>query len=921
MAEVPRPRNLQATLAAKLQKASRSSSNGGFGTAPSRTSFFSWPGRMALLIAIVVSPWAFGGAYHSAQFFIAITILIGLVSMWLDSAFALRKLDRVPFMALLLLSGLIIGWVQLIPLADSTALSLAGKQHSLYSAAAATIGQGSTPQFSISIDREATWDQVRLLTMALGALLLGCGLFQRKSDLILLLITSTANGVALAFFGLIQKLSWNGRIYWTVELVNGGQPFGPFINRNNASGYLLICLAAALGLLIYLWTMNRQDGPEEIISREIPIWRQWQHYLTLLLADLTATKLAALFAVIAIAIGVVATISRGGVVALLAGTITTLVFYGMARRPKSGGLLLLPLLGSVLLLSCWIGFYDDLTNRFQESSIDSIATGEEIDHRLQTWKQSLRSRADTGAIGAGLGAFPAINRMYGEVRETAISEYAENQFVQGFVDAGIPGLLLLVIAVALASWSAVYLIYVGSSSSTICVGVMALFLVSSQVTAGCFDFGWYVPANMLFGSVLIGIVSQQTNSLASRIKKPSLLRFALPGWFGRLLLLAVFAICIVVTSDLYQESVFESVRGPDPQRSDFRSLDLAQTDQQIKSLTGPSIGKVSTRRLNQVGMLLVHRARLKYFKTLCESAPISTLNAQQRTKVEDNIWQLTNLVRMQEQAQFAFETGGFAALENFRRQAFIGNDLRQAYDFFAASWVRRPPQPEIVARLGQIQSLLGNEKRAAEFMEQSTILAPTNVRLHLNAGLTSLFYGNTAKAIPHFKQILELDPNEFAKTISLVRGFTGRVSNSLDNTTIARQIIPDNPEMIYNFAFKHLDADDPLRKELLDKAELLLGDVSPTNTKGILLKANVLLANQDFERGLEFLKSAVISQPFNQANRFRLAELLVEQNDLDEARNHADELILVNAKYGPYIALLKKIKELQTKRKMTPNSN
>ena len=141
-------------------------------------------------------------------------------------------------------------------------------------------------------------------------------------------------------------------------------------------------------------------------------------------------------------------------------------------------------------------------------------------------------------------------------------------------------------------------------------------------------------------------------------------------------------------------------------------------------------------------------------------------------------------------------------------------------------------------------------------MEQSTILAPTNVRLHLNAGLTSLFYGNTAKAIPHFKQILELDPNEFAKTVSLVRGFTGRVSNSLDNTTIARQIIPDNPEMIYNFAFKHLDADDPLRKELLDKAELLLGDVSPTNTKGIAGMARIALGAGDIENAQEILSMA-----------------------------------------------------------------
>jgi tetratricopeptide (TPR) repeat protein len=388
-----------------------------------------------------------------------------------------------------------------------------------------------------------------------------------------------------------------------------------------------------------------------------------------------------------------------------------------------------------------------------------------------------------------------------------------------------------------------------------------------------------------------------------------------------LLLLAVFAATIVVASDLYQESVFDSMRGPDPERSDFRSLDLAETDKLLATLSGPSVGKVSTRRLNHVGTLLVHRARLGYFKILSDATPLSTMEGQRRAKVEDNLWQLTNMLRMQEQSRYSFETGGYSALENYRRQSFIRVDLRRAFDFFAASWVRRPPQPEVVARLGQIQSLLGNEKRAGEFLEQSTILAPTNVRLHMTAGLTNLFHGNSVAAFPHLKRILELDPNEFVKTISLVRGFTGRISNSLDNETIARQIIPDNAEMIYNFAIKQLDADDPLRKELLDKAELLLGDVSPSNTDGILLRANILLANQDFVRGLEFLKSAVISQPFDQASRFRLTELLIEQNELDEAQDHAEELIQINAKHGPYIALLKKIKELQTERKLNPNTN
>ncbi len=47
-------------------------------------------------------------------------------------------------------------------------------------------------------------------------------------------------GVALATVGIVQRATFTGKIYGFWELVQGGAPFGPFVNRNHFAGWMLI---------------------------------------------------------------------------------------------------------------------------------------------------------------------------------------------------------------------------------------------------------------------------------------------------------------------------------------------------------------------------------------------------------------------------------------------------------------------------------------------------------------------------------------------------------------------------------------------------------------------------------------------------------------------------------------------------------
>ena len=238
--------------------------------------YLAWPGRICLLIALVISPWVLGSVGYGAQRWIAISLLLGLGFWWFESSFNSRRKQVLPLLFFPLVLGILLGLFQLIPFPESMT-SLLGRQveiqQSLTGPAVAD-GSSAVTSMSISVDSEGTWHHLRLLTIALAAMLLGSRYFRTKQDITILLTTMTANGVVMSIIGILHSLTNNGKLLWFVEITRGGHPFGPFVNRNNACCYLLVCLSAAIGLLPILLAVKERSGPRTIVSRETPIWRQ-----------------------------------------------------------------------------------------------------------------------------------------------------------------------------------------------------------------------------------------------------------------------------------------------------------------------------------------------------------------------------------------------------------------------------------------------------------------------------------------------------------------------------------------------------------------------------------------------------------------------------------------------------------------------
>ena len=59
---------------------------------------FEWPGRICILLALLIAPWLYGSYYFSAQFLMAICCLVGIGFLWFESGVSERRSLILPYL-------------------------------------------------------------------------------------------------------------------------------------------------------------------------------------------------------------------------------------------------------------------------------------------------------------------------------------------------------------------------------------------------------------------------------------------------------------------------------------------------------------------------------------------------------------------------------------------------------------------------------------------------------------------------------------------------------------------------------------------------------------------------------------------------------------------------------------------------------
>jgi O-antigen ligase len=295
-------------------------------------------------------------------------------------------------------------------------------------------------------------------------------------------------GFFVSLFGILQHLTFNGKLYWFREMHFGGIPFGPYVNRNHFAGFTELVIPISLVPLV-LGKVRRE---------------RW--------------FLVSLFAVVPIG-ALILSASRGGIVSF-AVEVGVLIVWLLLRR--AGGR---PLLsgGAVLLLAflmvSWLGV-QQLVERFSSLQSLEVTVGKRASMRADTWHIFL----DHPWTGTGLGTLPLVFPAYETNYDGKIVNHAHNDYLEGLAETGIIGALCCLWFLGILIFDSLRRLSqaVGAFSSTL--QLSAFIACLGFLTHSLVDFNLHIPANALLFFLLANLATTEIRLPASQIPKSGITR-------------------------------------------------------------------------------------------------------------------------------------------------------------------------------------------------------------------------------------------------------------------------------------------------------------------------------------------------------------------------------------------------------------
>ena len=735
---------------------------------------------------------------------------------------------------------------------------------------------------SVSLYPASTRHDLALLISAVAIFFVACRLFAKPRSAIALLGVLAFNAAALAFFGLVQQLQWNGQLFGTVPLTEGGAPFASFVNRNSGAGYLNIGLGCAIGLTVWVFS-GGSDGAGAEVSR-----RRDRTDLASLIAELNVFKLAAVALTSVIFAGVACSLSRGGWISAAVAAATTLIVVLVIKRISVSATIwaVIVLLGFALV--AWVGRTDLVGARF--SSLWQNAG--RVDSRLGHWQNGWQAAQCFPVLGSGLGTYRYVYRLYEEQPSQSWFYHAENQYLEALVEGGIPGLLLMWAAVLLVTINCRHLVAAEQPAAFAC-GVAGAFVLISQAVHALFDFGLYMPANMAALALVCGSVcgfatrhfaASRTGRRRSRSgtvegSRTTSLWLALPRWHG----VPVSLTWVLVLATAWGAS---EIRRTEASETLLRASRFEQRPGAIEPavLDGllAELGSLSARQTDnaelyeRLGQLWVLRYRLQAFGELSQQP--RHLEAE-----EDFLWGLTSSINLHRRTHELLRDGPETDLSQLRRARDVQLNLHNACRALIAARRTSPllVRPHLMlAELGRLVSESVDDRPS---LARAVQLVRGNHGHLLECGLLAAQAGDIDQACVLWRRALEVLPDQYWLVLDVAAqapAIEGRLA----------EVFPDSPRLLVKVAREHFVGEDQraLRVELARRASGLLdvADRLPAAERSYLQGVALALAERP-DAGLEHYQRAVSARPDCVSWRFEMARLMESVGRLAEAEEHA----------------------------------
>jgi O-antigen ligase len=267
-------------------------------------------------------------------------------------------------------------------------------------------------------------------------------------------------GFCVSILGILQHLTFNGKLYWFRVMHYGGLPFGPYVNRNHFAGFMEMIIPVALVPLV-LGKVRR----ERIL-------------------------LVVIFAIVPI-VALILSASRGGIISFAAQMVILFLLL-LVRRVRGrhvivGGVVVL---AAVMAVS-WIGIHQVL-ERFTPQNLE-VTAGKRSAMRRDT----LRIFLAHPILGTGLGTLEMIYPPYDSMYDGRVVNHSHNDYLEALAETGVLGglcclwflgVLLINALRGMADLGSSFASVLNLTGLIACCGILVHSLV---------DFNLHIPANAL----------------------------------------------------------------------------------------------------------------------------------------------------------------------------------------------------------------------------------------------------------------------------------------------------------------------------------------------------------------------------------------------------------------------------------------
>jgi O-antigen ligase len=273
----------------------------------------------------------------------------------------------------------------------------------------------------------------------------------------------------LAACGVVQAMTWNGKLLWFRILGGGGRPFGPYVNGTHFAGVMALAVPWMAG---FAWIAFRRARSGEWKKTSAPLVAA-AAFLCLVAGIWAGSRVAALLMGLSLTLLAIATFKTGRVRRWV--VVSSFAAWGI---------------GTLLVSLTPLG------DRFQYL-LAGADGGVMANDRVLAWRASLPVVRDFPLTGIGFGAFRFVFPSYLPPGEVSAWFQLHNDYLEILLDGGVVAAVLLV-WLTVAFWARAVRVHSHTDGLAAHPSRLGALLGLAALSMHAFvDFNHQIPANAL----------------------------------------------------------------------------------------------------------------------------------------------------------------------------------------------------------------------------------------------------------------------------------------------------------------------------------------------------------------------------------------------------------------------------------------